>query len=190
MRAASKKDSWAQAQPTRRRHGWLNYAFVALVVVGLVSMLLAGALKLTGAGASLMGRTASDFSLQLFDGRTFSLSQQRGHAVVVNLWASWCPPCRKEMPDLENVWQEYRDRGVVFVGVAVDDNDRDSLAFIQQIGVDYPVGPDRSGTIGNQYAPDGLPVTTVLNREGKITAQKTGAVTASELRSYLDAALR
>lgn len=69
---------------------------------------------------------APDFTLSLFDGRQLTLSELRGQVVVINFWASWCGPCRAEAPMMEQVWRRYRDRGVVFVGVAYLDTDKEA----------------------------------------------------------------
>ena len=82
-----------------------------------------------------VGEAAPDFELDLFDGNRVRLSDFKGKVVVLNFWASWCPPCRKEMPAFERTWQEYRDQGVVFVGVAVQDYEADSRAFAREARV-------------------------------------------------------
>ena len=86
---------------------------------------------------------APDFTLSLFDGGTVTLSQQRGKVVVINVWASWCDPCREEARTLEEVWQQYKGRGdVLFIGVNWSDTEKQARAYIKQYGVTYPNGPD------------------------------------------------
>ncbi|MGQ0602208.1 MAG: TlpA disulfide reductase family protein, partial [Anaerolineales bacterium] len=131
----------AEASATRhtaRRHWgrWLTLA-VLLALLGLVGWKL----WQTNLGPASSG-AAPDFALTTFDGETLRLSDLRGQVVVINIWASWCVPCRDEAPVLERVWREYRDRDVVFLGVDYADTEREARAFIAEFGLTYPNGPD------------------------------------------------
>ena len=137
-----------------------------------------------GPGVST-GSAAPDFQLTLFSGETLRLSELKGKVVVLNLWASWCGPCRQEMPSFERTWQEYRDRGVVFLGVAVSDTEQDARAFAQQVGVTYPLGLDTTGQISQTYRPVGLPSTYFIDRQGNIARKLTGAANEAALRIFL-----
>ncbi|MDX2161880.1 MAG: TlpA disulfide reductase family protein [bacterium] len=112
---------------------------------------------------------APDFTITTFDGAPFNLAAQRGNVVVVNFWASWCAPCRDEAPLLEQLWQDYRDRGVVVVGVAYSDVDSNSQAFIREFGITYPNGPDTGTRISkNDYHIIGVPETFIIDQQGNI----------------------
>lgn len=128
---------------------------------------------------------APDFELELFDGGTVRLSDLKGKVVVLNFWASWCPPCRKEMPAFERTWQEYRDRGVVFVGVAVQDDEADSRAFAQEAGVTYPIGMDWNGRIFQSYRPTSMPTTFLIDREGVVSRKIVNYANEAVLRLFL-----
>src|SRR4051794_40264483 len=130
-----------QAALSRRR-------FIAGLGVGAAALLAGcGQLPFVGAGqvsggASTAGLAdAPPLTLELFDGGEVSLAEQRGKLGVVNFWASWCVPCKAEMPTFEQAWQQYRDKGVVFVGVNWEDIDRDARQFLaNEVHVTYTVG--------------------------------------------------
>ncbi len=116
------------------------------------------------------GFLAPDFSLELLDGGTVSLADLRGQAVVVNLWASWCPPCRAEMPALQRAWEDYQDRGLVILAVNTTFQDSLSAAatFIAEHGLTFPIPLDRTGSVSNRYLLRALPSTFFIDREGII----------------------
>jgi peroxiredoxin len=136
------------------------------------------------------GQLAPDFELTLFDGETMRLSDLRGKIVVLNFWASWCPPCRWEMPDFEEMWQEYGDRDVVFVGVAISDFEESAFAFAQETGVTYPVGLDYTGDIARAYRPTSMPTTFFIDREGIVSRKLVSVANKAVLRVFLDGQLR
>ena len=169
--------------PSARR---LSFGFVMLVVAGLVAMLVYGvAHKGTYAGIELAGKPAPDFTLELFGGGSITLSELAGRPVVINLWASWCGPCREEAPVLEAGWQAYKDKGVVFIGVNVQDNESDALAFIKEFRQTYPNGPDSTNRISVSYGLTGLPETIFVKRDGTITRKHIGALNERLMRNYV-----
>jgi len=137
-------------------------------------------------------RPAPDFSLELFDlsgGGTFTKSDVVGHPTVVNFWASWCPPCKEEAPYLEQVWQEYKDRGVIFLGIDVQDNDDDAKDFIKKYGITYRNGPDRS-KIALDFGMLAVPETFFLDRDGQIVGKFAGAINSEQLRTFIEELLQ
>ena len=120
------------------------------------------------------------------EGAPWRLSDHRGKVVLVNFWATWCTPCRRETPDLVKVAQQYGPRGVAFVGVSMDDQPKNAApAFVSHYGIPYPVlVPDSGFTLGN--AIEALPTTLLVDRNGRLAKAYTGAVTAERLRSDLD----
>ncbi len=168
-----------------------SMAFVILVVVALVGMLFLGlAKKGTAKIVALEGKTAPDFTLQLYDGGSLTLSELKGRPVMVHFWASWCSSCREEAPDLEKVWREYKDRGVVFIGVDVQDKESDARAFLTEFDVTYPNGPDTSNRISVSYGLTGVPEATFVNRDGMAVHNHIGPMTPTQMRSYVDDILR
>ncbi|PWB58850.1 MAG: TlpA family protein disulfide reductase [Nitrosomonadales bacterium] len=126
-------------------------------------------------------------------GQPVALEQLRGKVAVVNFWATWCPPCRKEIPDLIEAQDKYRERGVAFLGIAVDDNRELVQDFARAYGINYPLASGREQGIalmqklGNQAA--GLPFTLVLDAEGNIVDTRRGPMSAARLEQALQAAL-
>ena len=116
------------------------------------------------------GFLAPDFTLELLGGGQVTLSELRGKGVVINLWASWCPPCRAEMPAIQRVYEKTRGRGleVLAVNTTFQDSERDAAGFVQELGLTFPVPLDRSGTVSRQYQLRALPSTFFVDREGII----------------------
>ena len=169
----------------------LSLGFVVAVVVALVLMLGYGlASKGGNTGNSLLAREAPDFTLELFDGNTLTLSDLRGQPVVVNFWASWCATCREEAPDLEKVWRDYKDRGVVFVGVNVSDARQDALDYIEEFDITYGNGPDPGKRIYDTYGITGFPETFFVSREGVVVRKYVGPLDEQTLAGFVEEVLR
>jgi len=116
------------------------------------------------------GFLAPDFTLELLGGGDVTLSELRGKGVVINLWASWCPPCRAEMPAIQRVYEKTKGRGleVLAVNTTFQDSERAAADFIQELGLTFPVPLDRSGMVSRQYQLRALPSTFFVDREGII----------------------
>jgi cytochrome c biogenesis protein CcmG, thiol:disulfide interchange protein DsbE len=139
--------------------------------------------------APQIGFMAPDFQLEGLDGSSIALSDLRGQVVVVNHWASWCPPCRAEMPALSRTYEKYRDAGLVVLGVNATNQDDETQvrAFAQSENVTFPIVLDRDGKAGVAYNLHSLPTTYIIDRAGVVSDIIPGAI-ASE--TMLDARLR
>lgn len=133
---------------------------------------------------------APDFTLRLFDGGAFHLAEHRRQVVVVNFWASWCVPCRREARRLVVASHTYRDRGVVFVGIDIQDTDNDARAFLRQYSVQYPNGPDRNSSVSSAFRVVGVPTTYFIDRRGQIRRRWMGEIHDSQLARFIGAALQ
>jgi thiol-disulfide isomerase/thioredoxin len=104
------------------------------------------------------------------------LSELRGQPVMINLWASWCPPCRAEMPAIEKVYQAYKDRGLVVLAVntTFQDNEADAAAFVREFGLTFLIPLDRDGSVSKRYQLRGLPSTFFVDRNGIIRSVVIG----------------
>jgi cytochrome c biogenesis protein CcmG/thiol:disulfide interchange protein DsbE len=144
-----------------------------------------------------VGARAPAFSLQRLEGTgSVSLASLRGKTVVLNFFASWCAPCKREAPDLERFWQRNRGRNVVVLGVDSNDSRGDALRFVHAHGVTYPVVSDPNGTVAfNSYDIANLPSTYVLSPRGRLVGGEilgpvTDHASAQTLDRYVDAALK
>ena len=115
--------------------------------------------------------------------------RDRGRVVMIDFWASWCPPCREEAPVLAQVYNEYRGRGVEFVGVNLWDNAGDADVFLQQQGHGYPNGVDEGGRIAIGYGVRGIPEKFFISRDGRIVRKFSGPLTEDRLRLILESML-
>ena len=162
----------------------------AVLVVGLLVLLgvgLANRSPVTGRnGVTRIGKPAPQMTFTTFQGGSMDLREQLGRPVVVNFWASWCGPCRQEAIVLEKLWQAYGDKGVVFIGVDIQDSDADARAFISEFGVTYPNGMDNGGRISIDYGVIGIPVTFLIDREGIVARRWVGSVRQSQITPWLD----
>lgn len=150
----------------------VSFAFLGLLVWGMLNKQ-----PITGlSGITMVNRPAPAFNLTTFKGTTISQKDLKGKPVVLNFWASWCPPCRIEAPLIEKTWRAYKKRGVIFIGVNVQDRKKDALSYIQEFDITYPNGPDPTGELSIDYGVSGLPVTFFVSRTGKIVRRHVGAI--------------
>lgn len=135
----------------------------------------------------LPGHPAPDFALQTLDGQTLQLSDLEGQAVVLNFWASWCPPCRAEMPELEQAYQDNQSGGLVVLGVNQGEQQPVAADFVQQFGLTFPVVLDQDLFASRIYKVNSLPTTFFIDRNGiireRVTGQMNTALLAEKLRS-------
>lgn len=137
-------------------------------------------------------KPAPDITGTTLDGEQFSLSALKGNITVLNVWASWCAPCRAEAPVLEKVWKAQQVNDVKFIGLDTRDSDTSALAFIRRFGITYPNVIDRDGALQLRFSdtlpPQAIPSTIVIDAEGRVAARALGKISESTLLGMIDAA--
>ncbi|MBM3180302.1 MAG: TlpA family protein disulfide reductase [Chloroflexi bacterium] len=164
-----------------KRIGVIITFAVILTLLGL----LAWGLKKAQAGP-LDNGLAPDFTITDFDGRTATLSELRGQVVVINFWASWCPPCREEAAYLEETWRKYEDKGVVFIGVDYVDTEKEALAYIDEFDITYLNGPDIGTRISQAYNIQGVPETFFVAKNGELRGVHIGPMKSPQLDEKIE----
>ena len=127
------------------------------------------------------GTLAPDFTVVDGEGTSVTLSEQRGKPVVVNLWASWCPPCKAEMPHFEQAYQENPDVVFMMVNLAVSDRREDAQSFLDQSGYTFPVYYDLTGQAAAVYNVSSIPMTLFIDASGNLVSYKVGMLNEQEL---------
>lgn len=130
----------------------------------LFSMLAATSL----ASSAMEGQQAPDFALKSSSGENLRLSEFRGDVVMINFWATWCGPCRQEMPLLDELYQRYERVGFSLLGVNIDDDSRKAMNMISELGVNFPVLFDNTKEVSKLYQVDAMPVTVIVDRDGNV----------------------
>ena len=179
-------------QPTVRR-----ILYLILLAAGFAWMIFSA----DQTGSSTAGRIpapqtgflAPDFELKTTTGDSIKLSDLRGQAVLVNLWATWCPPCRAEMKTLETVYNDYKDQGftVLSVNMTSQDDPKAILPFVHERGLTYPILLDEAGAVAKDYQMKSLPSTFFINRDGTINEVVIGGpMSEALLRTRIEELLK
>ena len=156
-------------QPIQRRA-----LYIIILAAGLAWIFLSadrtGTATASEIPAPREGFLAPDFQLQTIEGETITLSELKGQAVLVNLWATWCPPCRAEMPAMQKLYDEYKGQGfeVLAVNMTYQDDPSAILPFLRENNLTFPVLLDQTGGMARSYELRSLPSSFFINREGKI----------------------
>jgi len=137
------------------------------------------------ASAGLEGQPAPDFALKSSTGANMRLSEYRGDVVMINFWATWCGPCRQEMPLLDELYTRYQRVGFNLLGVNIDDDSRRAMKMIEELGVSFPVLFDARKEVSELYEVEAMPVTVLVDREGRVRHVHHGYKPGYE-EKYLD----
>ncbi|MFZ2488327.1 MAG: TlpA disulfide reductase family protein [Anaerolineae bacterium] len=131
------------------------------------------------------GDVAPDFNLQFADGNKARLSDYKGHPVIINFWATWCPPCREEMPGFVNVYNRYKADDVLVIGVNAEETAAEAADFVRSYQMTFPVALDERGELMQLYNVRGLPTTVFIDKEGHIAGIWSGLLPENELEVSL-----
>ncbi len=155
---------------------------IRILLAGLaMSVFAASSLATSG----LAGKPAPDFALKSSTGENLRLSEYRGDVVMINFWATWCGPCRQEMPLLDELYSRYQRVGFRLLGVNIDDDSSRAMSMISELGVSFPVLFDTRKEVSKLYDVDAMPVTILVDREGKVRYIHQGYKPGYE-EKYLD----
>ena len=127
-----------------------------------------------------------DFIFQDLEGNGHNINRFKGKIVILNFWASWCPPCRIEASLIERTWRAYKNRDLVFIGVNIQDRKEDALSYMREFDITYPNGPDPTGEISIDYGVSGLPVTFFISGQGEVVRRWVGAIQKPMLISAIE----
>jgi peroxiredoxin len=182
----------------RRRDRETIAAVLVLLLLALTVPLLRGiavpertAVAEGAEAAALTSQIAPDFTLQTLDGASVRLSSLRGKVVLINFWATWCPPCVREIPRLVRVAETYKEEGLVVLGVntTFQDDPAKVQQFVRDHGIAYPVLLDSEGMVSEKYPARLIPTTYLIDRSGKIVQTKVGEVDEATLNEQVRALL-
>lgn len=143
-----------------------------------------------GGPAALAGAPAQSFTVKRLDGAPDALANYRGHVVFVNLWATWCAPCRSETPALEQLFERERSRGLIVIGIDQGESASAARAFAAEMKLRYPILVDEDQRYGRAYAAIGLPTSLVVDKTGHIVVGHDGELTLAQMQATVAPLLR
>jgi cytochrome c biogenesis protein CcmG/thiol:disulfide interchange protein DsbE len=173
-----------------RREGVLAMAgiLVAMVVIGIIWVVTTDDTSVDGQAMGEVNRPAPGFTLNTLDGGQIDLETYRGQIVLVNFWASWCEPCKRELPALQQAYETYADEGLMVIGINLTDDEllqgattSELSRFIDQYGVTYPIGLDVEGQTTDDYRVFPLPTSFFIDADGQIRYAHIGELTLTDI---------
>jgi peroxiredoxin len=174
-----------------------NQNIIMLVVgVGLILLAAAGFLSIPKAAKSLQEQelsaipssvhfTAPEVQLTNLDGNPVAISDYAGQVILYNAWATWCPPCKAEMPTLLAFYEKYKDQGFVIIAIEDGQPVAEVAAFVKEYGLTFPVWPDPKYRASTAFQANGLPTSYVIDRDGTVRLTWSGAITLAKLEEYV-----
>lgn len=167
-----------------------------MVVVGIIAMIGYALVQSQNDPESLIGKDAPDFAVTVYDTPQIAMRGERltkdmlaGRVIVLNFWADYCIPCQEEAPMFERIWNDYKDRGVVFLGINTENPLTPALKFLDDYGITYPNGPDEAEKMWKAYGVTGIPETFVIDINGVVRAHFYSPEGEREFRALIDRAL-
>jgi len=131
------------------------------------------------------GDIAPDFQLQTLDGETVRLSDYKGQGVFLNFWATYCPPCKEEMPYMQNQYEEFKDKGVTILAIDVGEPKLTVEKFVKRHGLTFPILLDQNEDVLDSYGVGPIPVTFLIDKDGKVVDRITAGLTEEDIKKYL-----
>jgi thiol-disulfide isomerase/thioredoxin len=169
---------------------WALAAAIAAIAFFVLEPFFTSPATRTVGPAALTGEEAPVFPLLDDRGRRVSLALYRGRVVLINLWASWCPPCRAEMPDLQRLADSHASGGIAIVGLNEGESPQRARAFADSLGIRFPIWMDTTQRYGRTYAALGLPTTVIVDRRGIVVRGFDGPLTYAEMEAAIGPLVR
>ena len=176
-----------ESTPGARRQGRLAAAFLMMagVLVILIAFTLSALARRLPGELPQVGRPLPDFNLPDLNGRAVRLSDYSGQPVLINFWASWCPPCRAEMPDLEALYTEHQTEGLVILAINSGESQSIAAAFAEEYGLSFPVLLDENAALSDQWMINNLPTTILVGRDGLVKVIRVGLLRSEQIESAI-----
>jgi cytochrome c biogenesis protein CcmG/thiol:disulfide interchange protein DsbE len=183
-----------QPSPAKKTWFYVNIGLAMLLIIaGVVALFWMGQQTVSSqanntpadAVSQSQGQAAPDFTLTSLNGEPISLSDYAGQVILVNLWATWCPPCKAEMPGINALYEDYKADGFVVLAVNSQEDAVIVQQFIAEQGFTFPVVLDSRGEVMNQYQVRGLPTTFIIGRDGQIQHTQSGAISYEQLEKII-----
>jgi len=160
----------------------IGLGFFILTILGL--FLVAGPLLSQG---GLIGNPAKPFTITSLDAKTIFLDSFKGKVVILNFWATWCPPCQAEIPEFIQFYRDFEKKGVVIIGLGVNDSDASLQEFNKANRINYPVANDKGNRVSSLYGGiKSIPTTFVIDRKGIIRDMRVGGIDRQELLKMVE----
>ncbi|WP_409270513.1 thiol-disulfide oxidoreductase ResA [Neobacillus sp. SCS-31] len=169
----------------KKRRLAMRTAILVLLVAAVAYTLYANFTKEERTRAKT-GEIAPDFVLTDLEGNQHRLSDYKGQGVFLNFWGTWCKPCEKEMPYINNQYKQFKDRGVEVLAVNIGESNLAVSSFSEKYGLTFPIPLDKDSQVMNAYGVGPLPATFLVDKEGKIVKYHTGQLTEHMVKQYME----
>ncbi|AMX01001.1 thiol-disulfide oxidoreductase ResA [Rummeliibacillus sp. G93] len=169
----------------KQKRLYLRIAILAVLVAAIVYTIYTTANK-NDVKLLKVGDDAPNFSLVDLNGKTHKLSDYKGQGVLLNFWGTWCKPCKKEMPAINDQYKEFKDQGIQILGINIAQSELEVTSFTDKLGVEFPIVIDKTRSVMRAYNVDPLPATILINKDGKIENIITGEMKEKEINQYLN----
>jgi thiol-disulfide isomerase/thioredoxin len=163
---------------------WVFTAAIVLITAFVLKQYFPSG-SMQSSPVAAVGKMAPSFPVPSVTGKKSTLGMYRGHVVVMNLWATWCPPCRSEMPDLEKLYENYRSKGLIVIGINQGESRTRAASFAQSLRISYPIWLDDEQQYGRTYIAIGLPTTIVIDRSGVAVRGFDGPLTYAQMKAAI-----